>query len=402
MTHPIVDLIGPLSDVSRQRLEELCAQSPVPACRIARNLKIASIDDVGFARNARLNPADVGLSNSIKSGFIEFADAIVTPLGFVIAGDHLIFNTQILPNGWMRGGAGGAPEMIRRIFERNSIHKLDIWRDTCVLSTPSEIEHISEPAFLFNSRLAWCNFAHFVHDTLIQTPTFADCRAHVGQSVRPILVGPAFHYPIMPEIFARAVGPATPPPLFTRGRFYRVKRLFVPTTHFSPPQDAIARGAVARLKQTLSAAMQDHRKPAKRRIFISREDSSRGNDREPAFRNAEAMKLALGELGIEPLVVSRLGADAYLSAFVNCELIVGLHGAGLMNLVLSDNPRVLEITVPGYPDWRSLALFMETGMGAPYRRVEMAPPDEGAADYDIAALVAACRDLLATPSPRAS
>lgn len=400
MTHPLVKLIGPLSEISQRRLEELCAESPVPAGRVARNLQIVGIDDLGFIKNAVLNPADLGLRDSLKAGFVEFADAIVTPLGFVVAGDHLLFNTQILPNGWMRGGEGGAPELIRRIFERNFIHKLDIWRETCLLSTPDAMEEIAEPAFLFNSRLSWCNFAHLVHDTLIQTPTFAEAGAHLGQSLRPILVGPAFHYPIMPEIFARAVGPTSQPPLFTRGRFFRVRRLFAPTTHFAPSRHAIARGAVARLMRTLSTALGDHRAPQKRRYFISREDSSRGGDREPAFRNAEALQRALGEWGIEPLVVSKLDPAAYLDAFVNSELIVGLHGAGLTNVILSQHPRVAEITVPGYPDWNSLSLLIEKGMGAPFRRVVMPPPREGVAEYDIPALTAACKDLLSTPIPR--
>jgi hypothetical protein len=70
-----------------------------------------------------------------------------------------------------------------------------------------------------------------------------------------------------------------------------------------------------------------------------------------------------------------------------------------MNVVLSAQPRVLEINVPGYPDWRSLSLFYETGMGAPSRRVVMAAPQDGVAQYDIPAIVEACKALLATPAP---
>ena len=141
-----------------------------------------------------------------------------------------------------------------------------------------------------------------------------------------------------------------------------------------------------------------HRAPQKRRLFISRDDSGRGDDREPNFDNAEALHGALSALGVEPVVVSRLGVEEYLKAFVNAELIVGLHGAGLMNVVLSEAPRVLEINVPGYPDWRSLALFYATGMGAPSRRVVMPAPEIGVAHYDIPAMIAACKALLATPS----
>ena len=118
-----------------------------------------------------------------RYGFFELADAVVTPFGFVVAGDRLIFNTQILPNGWMKGAPGGAPELVRRIFAHNFIHKLDVWRETCLLSLPAtDRGNRDEPAFLFNSRLTGFNFAHFVHDTLVQTPTFLDCCARLGRA----------------------------------------------------------------------------------------------------------------------------------------------------------------------------------------------------------------------------
>ena len=393
---PVLDVIGPVPDAVRRRLGELASQTPVPGERIGKHLRIAGIDDLAFAKNATLSLPDIHWPNSLRYGFVEFADAVVTPFGFVVVGDRLIFNTQILPNGWMKGALGGSPEIIRRIFAHNFIHKLDAWRETCLLSVPAEIEEIQKPAFLFNSRLTWCNFAHFVHDTLIQTPTYLDCCAHVGQEVAPLLVGPGFHHPIMPEILGPAV--ESRPPKFLKNAFLRVPRLFVPTTHFSPANDAVARGAVTRLMQNLSTALAGYRAPDKRRIFISRDDSSRGDDREPRFGNSEELHRGLAELGIEPVVVSRLSAADYLQTFVNSELIVGLHGAGLMNVVLSAQPRVLEINVPGYPDWRSLSLFYETGMGAPSRRVVMAAPQDGVAQYDVPAILAASKALLATPS----
>ena len=140
----------------------------------------------------------------------------------------------------------------------------------------------------------------------------------------------------MAEIFRASVNAQQP--RFLKNRFYRVPRLFAPTTHFSPANDAIARGAVARLTQTLAAALAPYKTPEKRRVFISREDSGRGDDREPRFANAEALALALKSLDIEPVVASRLPVEDYLRTFVNSELIVGLHGAGLMNAVLSGAP----------------------------------------------------------------
>jgi len=393
---PLTALLRPATEAGRRRLADLLAETPVPAGRIARHLRIAGLDDFAFAKNAVLSLADIDWPDSIRYGFVEIADAVVTPFGFLVSGDRLVFNTQILPNGWMRGGEGGAPELVARIFEHNSIHKLDIWRGACLMSLPAEIEEIAEPAFLFSSRLSCFNFAHLVHDTLIQAPTYLDACAHAGEAIAPLIVGPGFHYPVMGEVFRRAAGRE---PLFLRNRFLHARRLFVPTTHFSPADNAIARGAVARLMDILSRGLAEVAAPTKRRLFISREDSGRGDDREPRFADADELRQALGRLGVEPVVASRLGVEDYLAAFANAELIVGLHGAGLANAVLSGCARVAEITVPGYPDWRSLRLFIETGMGAPYRRVVMPAPRDGLALYDVPAIVAACEALLSTPCP---
>ena len=393
---PLAALLRPASEAGRRRLRDLLAETPVPEGRVARPLRIAAIDDFAFVKNAVLSLSDIGWPDSIRYGFVEIADAIVTPFGFLISGDRLVFNTQILPNGWMRGGEGGAPELVRRIFDLNSIHKLDIWRGNGLLSLPTDMEEVAEPAFLFSSRLSCFNFAHLVHDTLIQAPTYLDACAHAGEAAVPLIVGPGFRYPVMGEVLRRAIGR---PPIFLKNRFLRVRRLFVPTTHFSPASDAIARGAVARLRDTFARALADMQAPKKRRLFISREDSGRGDDREPRFANADALQQALGRLGVEPVVASRLGVEDYLRTFANAELIIGLHGAGITNAVLSADARVAEITVPGYPDWNSLRLFIETGMGAPFRRVVMPAPENRVARYDVAAIIAAAEALLGAPCP---
>ncbi len=390
------DLLGPLSDAQRRRLRDLLTQTPTPEGRPALHLRIAGVEHPLFAKTTIFSLDDIGWPDSLPRGFFELADAVVTPSGFVVADGRILFNNQRLPEGWMRGEGGGAPDLVEKIFAENYIHRFDPWRGHCLVSLPppAEMAAINEPAFVFDSRLTSFNFAHLMHDTLVQAATFDDCQAHIGADVLPVLAGPGFAYPAMAEIFRRAVGPRAP--VFTGRRFLKFRRLFVPTTHFAPAGRAIARGGVVRLRARLAASMADLRGAVKRRLFISREDSGRGDDREPRFANAEELARALGELGFESVVVSRLGEN-YLKTFADAEIIVGLHGAGLLNLVLCGEPRVVEIVVPGYPDWESLRLFMETGLGAPYRRVTTPPPQDGLAHYDVRAIVEACRALLATP-----
>jgi hypothetical protein len=392
------DILGPLTPARRRRLGDLLTRTPIPEGRTALPLRIAGVESPTYAKNTIFSLDDIGWPNSLRRGFFELADAVVTPSGFVAADGRLIFNNQRLPEGWMRGEGGGAPDLVEKIFTENFIHRFDMWRGNCEISLPppAEMDEIDEPGFVFDSRLTSYNFAHLMHDTLVQAPTFDDCRAHTGEDVVPVLAGPGFAYPAMGEIFRRAVGPRAP--LFTGRRFLKFRRLFVPTIHFAPSGQAIARGGVVRLRAKLAASLADIRSPVKRRLFISREDSGRGEDREPRFANADALERALGELGFEKIVVSRLG-DAYLKTFADAEIIVGLHGAGLLNLALCAEPRVVEIVVPGYPDWESLRLFMDVGLGAPYRRVAMAAPENGVALYDVPAILEACRALLATPAP---
>ena len=112
---PLAALIRPATQAGRRRLDELLSETPVPDGRIARHLQIASIDDFAFTKNAVLSLSDIGWPDSIRYGFVELADAIVTPFGFLISGEQLVFNTQILPDGGLdarrrrrRAGTGAA------------------------------------------------------------------------------------------------------------------------------------------------------------------------------------------------------------------------------------------------------------------------------------------------------
>ena len=54
----------------------------------------------------------------------------------------------------------------------------------------------------------------------------------------------------------------------------------------------------------------------------------------------------LERLNIEPVVLENLSAEEQINLFQNAELIVGVHGAGLVNLVFcSENTKALIIDV---------------------------------------------------------
>ena len=97
--------------------------------------------------------------------------------------------------------------------------------------------------------------------------------------------------------------------------------------------------------------------PGPRRFYIDRR-TTRGR---PLVNEADLIA-ALEPLGITPVAVETLAAEAQIDLFRNAELIVAPHGAGLANLVFAQaGCRVIELQSDAYCHWcfRRLAALKE-------------------------------------------
>jgi capsular polysaccharide biosynthesis protein len=103
------------------------------------------------------------------------------------------------------------------------------------------------------------------------------------------------------------------------------------------------------------------------RIFISREDSSKGS----RIANESEVRKLLTDLGFETVVLSEMSLDEQISLFEKAKFVVASHGAGLTNLLYSSNPRVVEIfpknefnryysSLTRFSNGQYVALFAET------------------------------------------
>jgi capsular polysaccharide biosynthesis protein len=75
--------------------------------------------------------------------------------------------------------------------------------------------------------------------------------------------------------------------------------------------------------------------PGMERIYIERKDSKMGRH----ILNNDAVLAMLSKYGIRPVVLSSLSLKEQITLFKHVKLVVGLHGAGLTNLVFS-NPGI--------------------------------------------------------------
>ena len=124
-----------------------------------------------------------------------------------------------------------------------------------------------------------------------------------------------------------------------------------------------------------------------RRIYVTRDDNpqSRQMERERAARSL------LVRRGFEPVTVSSLDPLKIVETFYNAEVVVGAHGAGLLNVVFSDPDVVRLVELDTAPEaWNSIGSFAR-GLGVDYVKIASAArrrkTSSGA--IDLAALEAA-------------
>jgi capsular polysaccharide biosynthesis protein len=146
---------------------------------------------------------------------------------------------------------------------------------------------------------------------------------------------------------------------------YRVRRLVVPTW---PRRDGCLRPSAV---QFLQARFRQPAWGGGRRLYITRRNAATRR-----VVNEDELTMALG---LEVVEMERLSFAAQARLAAQAELIVGPHGAGLVNAVLGYAPRVVELATPAYAN--PCCWLAGAAAGCDYRLVMGAP--RGVEDMEI-------------------
>lgn len=315
--------------------------------------------------------------------------------GFVADGgsvDEFMFTGQ--PN-WRTIGI--APVLAKEM----AIAHWDVEADRLYLD-PAPAEGASVPVgFWLGGPYAISNFGHFVHDLLTQVVFIDDLRR---RGIRPKFIvtayhAPKFRYEMQEFLFTELIGP------LEEVIFHRSGTLCVDTLYAGSPVFLLRAktGTVSRFAlRYMANRIRDHFKAAgtkggSKKIYITRDDGvlARQMENEP-----EARALLL-ERGFVAATISRYSPQEIVELFYDAEVIVGVHGAGLMNMVFCDLDRLKVVELDTAPSsWNSIMSFA-TGLGIDITRV---PATAGTAEntlghIDIPRMIAALdhvRDMQAT------
>jgi hypothetical protein len=102
----------------------------------------------------------------------------------------------------------------------------------------------------------------------------------------------------------------------------------------------------------------------RRRLFVSRADADVRR-----LLNEEEVTRQLARLGFEVYVPGHHTLGEQIDAFSDAEVIVGMHGAGLTNMLYSNNAKVLEIRPSNYPGLNHFRL-LAAALGHEYANLD--------------------------------
>lgn len=382
--HLSKQIIG-IPEANRRLFGQISRQDALPAD--ARRLKVRSIGDGHFSAMRR-SVFTSGLGD-IPVDVVCLEDAIVTPRGFVIHGSSLVWDAHALGPNWHVG-----EESLYLVNELagNNLGGYDAFCGEISHWNAESYETLEAPAFLFNAGLATVNFAHLIHDTIAQVPTFHECTIQVPDLV-PFMPGAALGLPISEEILTRTMGRHAERRVFGHHRFWRVKKLYVPTPLFDDTSRQISRGAMLRMRSLLDVALAAHPASPPRDLFISRTKSSRGQH-EPSATNYGAFLELLEKRGFTTIDASEIAGPEYFDTFRGGRIFIGLHGAGLLNSMLAPHARLIELSVPGTAPWVIERFgLLARGADMPFVKVPPKTVDGQSLELDLPAIDAAITAL---------
>ena len=219
---------------------------------------------------------------------------------------------------------------------RSTLHYLDKDTGEALIKASAPREEITGKAFSLITNAA-SNYGHFIHDVLSRI--HYDAVGAIQPGVHKVLA-PRCRFP-MQRALLETVFKGYEIVELAPGRIYEVEELTWPANFCSSARFNPA--GIATLADRLRTALEPYRDGTARKVCVSRSDGKGGGGRE--FVNMAAFEALAVEHGYEVVEVSKLSVEDQFALWANASHILGVHGAGLMNMIMMpQGSRFTEVT----------------------------------------------------------
>ena len=199
------------------------------------------------------------------------------------------------------------------------------------------------------------NFGHFVHDVL-SLIYYEDLGAIVPR--RDKVIAPRILAPMQKALFKKVFKGyeiVQAPPRST----LRVEELLLPANLVS--RNRFNPAAIFALAQRMRRIMEPYSVRESRKVCVSRRDGTPREMRD--YANSDTFEANLRKRGYEVIEVSLLDPETQFSLWANVKEIVGIHGAGMMNMIMMPaGGKIIEIAAPT-PHPRNTIAYCATAAG---------------------------------------
>lgn len=173
------------------------------------------------------------------------------------------------------------------------------------------------------------NFGHFVHDDLSRI--YYENLGVLAPGREKIIMSTNMRYPIQRVLFEKTFEGyeivKIPP-----HAALRVEELLLPANLCK--KDKFNPAAIADLARRMRRIVEPYVGKEKYKVCVSRKDGKQKIRKQRDFVNMEAYETRMRELGYRVLNVSELDPESQFALWANTTDIVGVHGAGMMNMIM--------------------------------------------------------------------
>ncbi len=281
---------------------------------------------------------------------IDLRDATILPDQTVVAdGAYITEHVRHMSGSWLASGEG---------YDLKHLHNMDRASKTARLRLPEGRISLSDTSvyFLFQTIIGSVSFGHFLHDTMVQLIVFDLLHESYGDALIPLIVSETttpLRHPGMEWLYRGLIGPLENAVHVRPGVAVDVRRAFTSNRLMHIGDGGISFQAVDHLRRRIFDVFRPSEgRPCLKRVYVSRKDV--GSRETGNIRDIEHL---LEEHGFTEIVVQQMTPQAVFDAMYDAEVIVGMHGSGLMNYVYTRaSALVIELAYEGHL-WDSILSF---------------------------------------------